>query len=101
MELTIEHAAGSGRSVARTTDGRTAGHLSYRAARDSDSPIWTVYSTVVDPSFGGRGVGSALVADLMAEASDRAVVVVPTCWFVAGWLDRHPEYAHLRADDGH
>jgi hypothetical protein len=25
--------------------------------------------------------------------------VHPTCWFVAGWLDRHPQFQHLLPDD--
>lgn len=100
MALTITHEQGSGTARAEL-DGRPAGSLHYSTARNSDSPVWTVSSTVVDRRFGGRGVGSALVAQVAADASAAGATIVPVCWFVDGWLQRHPDYAHLLADDLH
>jgi predicted GNAT family acetyltransferase len=100
VSIVVTHEAGSGHAEARV-DGVPAGSVWYRVAKGSDSPVWTVYSTVVDPAFGGRGVGSALVAEVMEQASVHAAAVVPTCWFVSGWLERHPHYRHLLADDLH
>lgn len=64
------------------------------------SGVWEAYSTVVDPAFREHGVG-ALLARAIFDAADVAkVTVVPSCWFIEGFLARHEaEYGHLR--DGH
>lgn len=83
-----------------TADGASAGSLGFRIMRDKEgTEVWTLYTTVVDPSFEGHGVGSALVRDVVGHAAAAGAVVDPTCWFVAGWLDRHPDYHHMLADD--
>ncbi|CAB4920365.1 MAG: N-acetyltransferase [Actinobacteria bacterium] len=46
--------------------------------------------TLVPPASGGSGVGSALVRAGLTWAAQHDLVVVPQCWFVRGWLDRHP-----------
>lgn len=52
--------------------------------------------TLVPPKFEGRGVASELVRhamdDIRAAGEWR---VRATCWYVDGWLQRHPEYADL------
>lgn len=45
--------------------------------------------TEIDPAFGGRGLGSTLVADAMADAAARGETVVPVCPFVAKYLRTH------------
>ncbi|HWT33420.1 MAG TPA: GNAT family N-acetyltransferase [Microbacterium sp.] len=42
--------------------------------------------TVIDPAFGGRGLGRALVARAMADVASRGETVVPLCPFVAKYL---------------
>ncbi len=82
-----------------TVGGRHAGRLGMRIADVDGAPVWTLYTTVVNPEFEGHGVGSALVRDVIERADAAGAIVHPTCWFVAGWLDRHPEYGHLVPDD--
>lgn len=54
--------------------------------------------TEVDPGFGGRGVGSALVKGALdAVRADGGLGVIATCPFVASWIDKHPDYADLLA----
>ncbi len=84
-----------------TIDGQQAGRLGFRIRQTEGAPEWTLFSTVVHPTFEGRGVGSALVEAVIKEADAAEAHVNPTCWFVAGWLDRHPEYERLRPDDLH
>lgn len=90
-----------GRGLATAHAGNLgAGRLGFRIARDKEgTEVWTLYTTVVDPLFEGRGVGSALVHDVIGHAEAAGAVVDPTCWFVAGWLNRHPEYHHMLHDD--
>lgn len=51
--------------------------------------------TEVDPAFEGRGVGSALAREGIASAQADGLRVLAICPFVAAWLARHPEFAHL------
>ena len=81
--------------------GRHAGRLGFRITEGEGAPVWTLYTTVVDRAFEGHGVGSALVRDVIEAADGAGAMVNPTCWFVAGWLDRHPHFQHLLADDLH
>ncbi|RLK52354.1 GNAT family N-acetyltransferase [Microbacterium telephonicum] len=43
--------------------------------------------TVIDPAFGGRGLGTTLVAAAMADAAERGDIVVPECPFVVRYLE--------------
>jgi len=52
-------------------------------------------STVVAPDRSGAGVGSAIVRFALDDIRALGMRVRPTCWFVAGWIERHPEYADL------
>lgn len=83
-----------------TVDGRQAGHLGFRISYDREGgQVWTLYTTVVHHEFEGHGVGSALVRDVVRHADQSNALIDPTCWFVAGWLQRHAEFAHLLGDD--
>jgi uncharacterized protein len=53
--------------------------------------------TEIDPEFEGRGLGSALVGEALADVARRGEVVVPTCTFVAGYLRKH-DVEDLRVD---
>ncbi len=56
-----------------------------------------IHHTWVAPALRGRGVASALLRAALEEARERGWRVVPTCWYVAGWMQRHPEFADLEA----
>jgi uncharacterized protein len=69
-------------------DAEVAGFLLYRRRPGA---IRLIHAEV-DPRFEGRGVGGALARaafEAARAAGDRVEVVCP---FVAGWLERHPEY---------
>jgi predicted GNAT family acetyltransferase len=53
--------------------------------------------TVVDPSHRGRGLAAILVRAALDDLRDQGRTVVPACWYVAQFLDEHPDYADLRA----
>ena len=55
----------------------------------------TLKHTEVDPAFGGRGIGSRLVAGALDDIRERGAGVLPICPFVRAYLQRHPEYADL------
>ena len=70
-------------------------HLDYvmRGERVMD----TTY-TYTPPALRGRGLASRVVGAAMEYAQGRAFRVVPSCWYVAGWIARHPEYERLVTD---
>lgn len=76
-------------------DDRLAGFADYRL---SPGGIVTIPHTEVDPEFEGQGVGSALVRAALDAIRADGHRVNPACPFVAGWIDRHPEYQDLLAD---
>lgn len=50
------------------------------------------FSTVVDPAFGGRGLGGRLVTFVMDDASRQGLAVIPTCPFVQAWTKKNPDH---------
>jgi predicted GNAT family acetyltransferase len=51
--------------------------------------------TEVDPAFEGRGVGSALASKALDDVRAAGQTAVPLCPFIAGYIERHPQYADL------
>jgi uncharacterized protein len=51
--------------------------------------------TEVDPSFGGHGIGSALVRGALDAERAAGTSIVPLCPFVRSYIDKHGEYADL------
>lgn len=53
--------------------------------------------TVVLPHLRGRGVGATLVKQALDDVRASGRQVLPTCWYVAEFMDANPEYRDLRA----
>jgi uncharacterized protein len=51
--------------------------------------------TEIDPAFEGQGLGSKLARGALDAASEAGEPVVPLCPFIAGYIERHEEYADL------
>lgn len=73
----------------------TDGHIAFSEYR-RDGGVLTVMHTEVPPALNGKGIGSALVRGLLDIARAQGLKVVPKCPFVAGYIDKHPEYADLK-----
>ena len=76
-------------------DDRVVGLASYHV----DGSTMTLPHTEVDPSVGGRGIGSTLVAGVLAAARERGLTVLPYCSFVRHYIQQHPEEVDLVAED--
>jgi uncharacterized protein len=92
MELTVVDVPEANRYEARFGD-KVAGFAEYTL--DGDRIVFT--HTVVDPAYEGEGVGSTLARAALDDARARALIVVPRCPFIRGWIARHPDYANLVA----
>lgn len=53
--------------------------------------------TEVPVALRGRGLGSALVREAIAFARAGSSRIVPSCPFIARWLENHPEERELIA----
>jgi predicted GNAT family acetyltransferase len=47
--------------------------------------------TEVPPEFGGRGIGTALVRHVIADARASGFTITPRCPLFVSWFERHPD----------
>jgi predicted GNAT family acetyltransferase len=59
--------------------------------------VITFTHTEVPKELGGRGIGSQLVQGTLAEVRGTGRKVVAKCPFVAGYIQKHPDFADLLA----
>ena len=62
-----------------------------------DDRVLDFYSTWVPPTERGRRVAARLVSAALAYVRERGLRIVPSCWYVRGWIDAHPEQRDLLA----
>ena len=92
MDTTVEDVPEKGRFEVRLGD-RVVGLASYHI----DGGTMTLPHTEVDPSMGGRGIGTALVAGVLDAARERGLHVLPYCSFVRHYIQQQPETVDLVA----
>jgi predicted GNAT family acetyltransferase len=92
LKLTIRHEPAA-RRFAVDVDGAEA-FLSYR---ELPGRVLDFGHTYVPSTARGGGVASQLAAHALTFARDGGYQVVPSCPFVAVFVDRHPEYRGLLA----
>jgi len=74
-------------------DGDFRGFADYHDSGDS-----IVFPhTVIDAAYRGNGLGAELVRGALVDVRRRGRPVVPRCWYVAEFIDEHPEYQDLLA----
>ena len=73
---------------------RVVGLASYHV----DGDTMTLPHTEVDPSMGGRGLGTTLVAAVLDAARERGLHVLPYCSFVRRYIQQHAELVDLVAE---
>jgi predicted GNAT family acetyltransferase len=74
-------------------DGAVVGYADFRA-RGSDV---VMPHTVIDPGRRGEGLGAELVRGALDDLRERGARVLPACWYVAEFIDGHPDYRDLLA----
>ncbi len=73
-------------------DGNVIGFADYQRQGD----VFVFPHTVIDPAYRQQGWGDVLVRAALDDVRSKAGKVVASCWFVAEFLDAHPEFADLR-----
>ena len=74
-------------------DGAVVAVAEYRP--DGDRLV--MHHTYTDPDHRDQGIAARLVEDALDDVRRRSLRVVPACWFVAEFVETHPEYADLVA----
>jgi hypothetical protein len=85
-ELDVAHLPEQGRFEIRAD--HLVAELNYSRLGDTI----TFLHTGVPPEWEGRGVGSKLVKTGLEYAKANGLRIKSLCWFVSGYLKRHPEY---------
>ena len=93
MDMTVVDVPERGRFEIKVDD-RVVGLASYHV----DNGTMTLPHTEVDPSMGGRGLGTTLVAHVLEAARERGLHVLPYCSFVRRYIQQHPELIDLVAE---
>jgi predicted GNAT family acetyltransferase len=74
-------------------DGALAGIADYE--RTEDEVVFP--HTEISGAMRGRGLGAVLVQGALDDVRGSGVRVVPACWYVAQFIDEHPDYGALVA----
>ena len=64
---------------------------------DLDGSKMTITHTRVPPAVGGKGIAAKLTEFALTTARINSWRVVPRCSYAAVYMERHPEYADLKA----
>ena len=76
-----------------TVDGDVAGFADFQ----NDGGVRIMPHTVIDPAYGGLGLGGTLVRFALDDTRAAGFKVAPHCSFVDAFMTKNPEYADLRA----
>ncbi|MFG2076632.1 GNAT family N-acetyltransferase [Nonomuraea maritima] len=72
-------------------DGKVAGFADYRLL-----PTKIIFThTEVLPEHEGQGLAGKLVGHALQASADTGLRVVPSCPYVARYIERHPEFKDL------
>ena len=89
----VEHDGGARRFFVNLPEG-----MAYLAYAPAGRATIDLQHTIVPPEAQGRGVGTSLAAAAFDYARAEGLQVIPSCPFVAAWLDDHPDGRDVVAD---
>ena len=77
-------------------DGDLIGIADYRVTGATGATL-VIPHTEITPELRGQGYGDELVRRMLDDVRRTKRSIVPTCWFVAGYVRANPAYADLVA----
>jgi predicted GNAT family acetyltransferase len=72
-------------------DGNVAGRVEY----ERDGNVVTLTHTEIGDEYGGQGLGGVIARGALDSVRAEGGKVVARCEFMAGWIDKHPDYQDL------
>lgn len=88
---TVRHEPENDRYVVEV-DGQEAGFSEYHLRGGNH---YFFYHTELGEQYAGQGIGSKLARFALDDVRNNGGLVVPLCPFIAGWMEKHPEYDDL------
>ncbi|HEV8631193.1 MAG TPA: GNAT family N-acetyltransferase [Thermoanaerobaculia bacterium] len=73
------------------------GQVSYLVYRQVDERTVDFVSTYTPPALRGRGIAARIVRQALEWADGQGYKVVPSCWFVAEYVERDPGWKRILA----
>lgn len=92
MDYQVQHDE-KARKYYTLIDGRES-LLQYSEAGAGTLNYWR---TFVPPELRGRGIADEIVRVALEDARERGYKVIPSCWFVRVYAERHSRYQELLA----
>ena len=89
MSISIIHNPSENRFEYRTNDDIAV--CDYKVVGN----VWYFHHTSVPDSMRGQGVAARLVETALNYVDEQHGKVVPTCSYVASYIQKKPNYAHL------
>ena len=94
MQFNIDDVEVVNNTAARRFEAAAGGHLAVIDYIQEETRI--IYThTGVPEAIEHQGIAQKMAHTALEYASDNHLKVVPQCPFVAGYIDRHPEYQSL------
>ncbi len=90
--LTVRH-----EPAARRFTTEVEGSTAFANYRELAGKVLDLDHTYVPPAGRGRGIASQLAAHALRYARDSGYKVLPSCPFIAAYIERHAEFHDLRA----
>ncbi len=78
-----------------TFSARIEGQEAYLRYLPTGEGVLDYAGTFVPETLRGRGIASVIVRQALDYARAEGYRVIPSCWFVADFLKKHPEYGDL------
>jgi uncharacterized protein len=95
MATEVRHQPDQSRYEA-VVDGRVVGVAEYAERGD----VLVFHHTETVASLRGNGIGAQLVRAALDDVRARGLRIIPTCWYVAEFVEQHPDYGDLLATSG-
>lgn len=74
-------------------DGEVVGCIDYTV----EGNVTALIHTIVPSQYEGNGIASALAKFALDQARAKGTLIKPQCSFIAGYVNRHPEYLDVVA----
>ena len=93
--IRIEYQADKNRAIALDTDkeDKRVGKIKYVEQEGN----WVVNSTFVRPDYTGQGIAGLLLEEIVKQAREKGVKIVPECSYVEHAFEKKEEYADVWA----
>ncbi len=92
MNLEVTHDEPGRRYVALVENRESV--CEYGPAAEKTLDFWHTY---VPPELRGKGIAEELVRQALEDVRRRGYKVIPSCWYVRLYIDRHSQYRDLLA----